>query len=67
MRYIRDTYKVPAKCGGRLRFTPDGNQLLAHEGVIVGSRGAYLRVRMENQKRVGTYHPTWEIEYLETK
>jgi hypothetical protein len=64
MKYIREHYGVPAKRGGRVRFTPDGNRYLAHEGVIVGARGAYLRVRMGDEQKAGTYHPTWEIEYL---
>lgn len=64
MEYIRKHYGVPAKRGGRVRYTPDGNRYLAHEGVIVGSRGAYLRVRMGAEKNAGTYHPTWDMEYL---
>lgn len=42
----------------------DGNRYLAHEGVIVGSRGAYLCVRMGDEKKAGTYHPTLDMEYL---
>lgn len=64
MEYIRRYYGVPAKRGGRVRYTPDGNRYLAHEGVIVGSRGAHLRVRMGDEKKAGSYHPTWQIEYL---
>jgi len=64
MEYIRKTYGVPAKRGARVRFTPDGNRHLSHEGVIVGARGAYLRVRMGDEKSAGTYHPTWEMKYL---
>ena len=64
MGYIRNYYGVPAKRGARVRYTPDGNRQLAHDGVIVGSRGAYLRVRMGDEKKIGTYHPTWEMEYL---
>lgn len=64
MQYIRDAYGVPAKRGGRVRYTPYGNRYMAHEGVIVGSRGAHLRVRMGDEKKAGIYHPTWEMEYL---
>ena len=59
MKSIRDYYGVPARRGGRVRFTPDGRS-----GVIVGSRGAYLRVRMDRDKQVGSYHPTWCLQYL---
>lgn len=65
MAYIREHYNVPAKRGGRVRYTPDGNRYLATEGVIVGSRGAYLRIRMGDEKKAGNYHPTWDLEYLE--
>jgi hypothetical protein len=50
MEHIRKHYGVPAKRGGKVRFTPDGNRHLAHEGVIVGSRGAYLKIRMGDEK-----------------
>ncbi len=64
MEYIREHYGVPAKRGGRVRFAPDGNRYLACEGVIVGSRGAHLRIRMGEEKRSGLYHPTCDLEYL---
>lgn len=60
MKYIRDHYRVPAKRGGRIRFT--GGMSGAVEGVIVGSRGQYLRVRFGDD--IATLHPTWEVEYL---
>lgn len=65
MRYIRETYNVPAKRGGRIVYT--GSELLGRAlGTIVGSRGAYLRVRMDdgNPKSLVSLHPTWCIEYL---
>ena len=64
MKYIREHYGVPAKRGGRVRFAPDGNRYLTCEGVIVGSRGAHLRIRMGEEKRSGIYHPTCDLEYL---
>lgn len=57
MGYIRETYKVPAKRGMRVRF----NGL---NGRIVGSRGGYLRVRLDGSKRPLICHPTWEMVYL---
>ena len=56
MDYIRKTYNVPAKRGGRIRFQ-------GRAGVIVGARDARLRARFDG---IGTValHPTWEIEYL---
>ena len=64
MEYIRAHYGVPAKRGAIVRFTPDGNIHMACEGVITGSQGQYLRVRMGQQKRAGIYHPTCDLEYV---
>jgi hypothetical protein len=64
MEYIRKHYGVPAKRGGKVRFAPYGNRYLACEGVIVGSRGAHLKIRMGDEKRAGIYHPTCDLEYL---
>ena len=57
MAYIRNTYKVTAKRGERIRF--DG-QL----GTIVGARHGHLRVQFDDQPFVGWLHPTWRVEYL---
>ena len=67
MDYIRKTYGVPAKRGARIAYT--GSVILGRVfGTIVGTQGAYLRVRMDDGhpgERV-TMHPTWHVEYLET-
>lgn len=61
--YIRKTYGVPAKRGARIRFTPSKHETT--EGVIVGARDQYLRVRFDNSPtRIATLHPTWEVTYL---
>lgn len=61
---IRESRGVPAKGGGRVRYSgaPDG---VAREGVIVGSRGGYLLIRLDGDKNARTYHPTWELEYIQ--
>jgi hypothetical protein len=67
LQYIRDCYKVPAKRGGKILFTGnDGEDAPGEpiEGVIVGARNAYLRVRLGSSNRVVTLHPTWMVEYL---
>lgn len=56
MDYIRRHYKVPARRGLRVKFQ-------GKPGVITGSSGAYLRIRLNGERRVGRYHPTWEIDY----
>lgn len=64
MEYIRKTYGVPAKRGGRIRY---GTALCAPIGTIVGSRGQYLRVRMDAGGLTLTLHPTDHMVYLEPK
>ena len=59
--YIRKTYDVPAKRGGRICFNPWGNP---REGTIVGSRYGHLRVRFDGENRVALIHPTFSVTYL---
>lgn len=57
MEYIRMYYKVPAK---------RGQKVVANgvPGIITGSMGAHLKIRLEGQKSSSLYYPTWEIQYL---
>lgn len=64
MAYIRGAYGVPAKRDGRIRFLDSIGG--AREGCIVGSRGQYLRVRLDAETWTRTLHPTWRIEYIKT-
>lgn len=61
---IRRQYGVPAKIGARVRYTGRPGQ--EYNGVIVGSRGPYLRIRFSalHNGRILDYHPTWELKYL---
>ena len=61
MDYIRATYNVPAKGGGRIRYS--GGPMI-QEGTIVGCKGCLLRIRMDGSQLVMKYHPTWKMEYL---
>lgn len=63
MEQIRRTYGVPAKRGARVGFNPTGAR--ESRGVIVGSRGMYLRVRWDLEGRTVSLHPTWCIKYLD--
>ena len=66
MDYIRRTYSVPARRGARIAYT--GSPLLGRAlGTIVGSRGGYLRVKMDDghPKSLITMHPTSCVEYIE--
>lgn len=64
MQYIRDTYHVPARRGGRVRF--DG-----HIWRIASATSAHLRVWRFEMLSIGEanyfeaiIHPTWRVEYL---
>ena len=59
MDYIRTTYGVPAKRGGRIEHTYNGRF-----GTITGSRGARLRIKLDGDNHSGSYHPTWELRYI---
>lgn len=64
MEYIRKTFGVPAKRGMRVRST-DPNYLVQREGVIVGSTGARLKIRLDGMNRESFYfHPTSHLTYL---
>ena len=70
MKFIRDTYGVPAKRGGKIMFQ-------GHEWTIISSQGSHLVVRrtevLWEKDEAGEFryrffraeiHPTWEVEYL---
>lgn len=57
LKYIRESYGVPAKRGTKVNANGE-------IGVITGARGAHLRERIEGINRIRFYHPTWEMQYL---
>jgi hypothetical protein len=66
MDYIRRTYNVPAKRGGRIKYTDSkGYEFF---GRITSAIDGYLRVLVDD--RVPGYrnrlilHPTFNVEYL---
>jgi hypothetical protein len=65
LEYIRNTYNVPAKRGTRVKFRLIGTNKVV-EGVIIGSHGAYLRVRCDDGNIV-ILHPIFKVEYLPDK
>lgn len=66
MRYIRDTYRVPARRGARVRFTGVlAAELSAPSGTVTGSRGAMVRIRVDGERRARIFHPTFDIEYAD--
>lgn len=63
LAYIRDTYGVPAKRGGRVRYTGGSKPML---GTITGATGGHLDIRLDDVRYATPFHPTWELEYLPT-
>lgn len=61
LRYIRDTYGVPARRGARARY--DGRVY----GTITASCGARIHIRLDGDKFSLPFHPTWNLEYLAAK
>ncbi|QQP96461.1 hypothetical protein [Lysobacter enzymogenes] len=63
MAYIRLTYGVPAKRGMRVEYM-SGRDLELMEGVIVGSKGQHLRIRLDGNRHSGFFHPTYNLVYI---
>lgn len=61
MEYIRETYGVPAKVGGRVLYT--GGQT-PEQGTIKAAKNARLMVQLDSKERPLPFHPTWKLEYL---
>lgn len=62
LAYVRKAYQVPAKRGGRVRYTGERREEF---GTIVGAAGGHLKVRLDGVRHSMPFHPTWEIEYIE--
>lgn len=60
--YIRKTYSVPAKRGGRVEYMGDGCSKL---GTIKSASGAHLMILLDGSKHAMPFHPTWELRYLD--
>lgn len=61
MKFILFHYDVPAKRGGRVRYS-GGDKV--REGTIKSAKGAHLMVRLDGDVSALKLHPTWMIEYL---
>lgn len=61
MSWIRKTYGVPAKRGGRVEYTGRGWSEL---GTITSARSGRVNIRLDGEKHAGPFHPTWALRYL---
>lgn len=61
MSRIREFYGVSARRGRRIVYNGGFNP---HGGVITGSDGLRLRIRLDGEKRSRRFHPTYCLYYL---
>ncbi len=61
LSFIRKSYGVPARRGGRVEYTGNGKPEL---GTITGASGAHLRIRLDGLQQSSPFHPTWKLRYL---
>lgn len=64
MANIRKSRGVPAKRGGRVRYTGGKSPRL---GTITSSNVGYLMIKLDGDRWARAFHPTWELEYLDAK
>lgn len=61
--YIRKTYSVPAKRGGRVEYT--GADAPSQYGTIKSASGPHLMILLDGSKHAMPFHPTWGLRYLD--
>lgn len=61
MEYVRKTYGVPAKRGGRVEYTGGGKVEL---GTITSARNGHVYIQLDGWSFAKPFHPTWELRYL---
>jgi hypothetical protein len=59
LKYVNRTYGTSYEKG--MRVVADGRP-----GIIVGTRGAALKIHIDTEKKPGIYHPVWNIEIVES-
>lgn len=64
LAYVRKTYGVSAKRGGRVEYTGAG---YPEFGTICGASGAHLSIRLDGKKHAMPFHPTWKLRYLDAQ
>ena len=57
MDYIRRVYGVPAEVGGIIEY--EGKR-----GAIVGARDGRLRILLDGENVVRSFHPKWHLVYI---
>lgn len=62
MAWVRKTYGVPAKRGGRVEYSGEGRPEL---GTIASASGGRLCIRLDGIRHTMPFHPTWKLRYLD--
>ncbi len=63
MAWVRRHYDVPAKRGGRVRYTGEGDDK-PEFGTIRSASGGHLNIQLDGRRFPLPFHPTWKLEYL---
>lgn len=61
MAWVRKSYGVPAKRGGRVEYTGDRKVEL---GTIRSARHGRLVIQLDGVRHTMPFHPTWRLRYL---
>lgn len=66
MKYIRDTYGVPAKRGGRVKYQDPDKPYKVWFCTITSAQNGYLRLRRDGDIKTypAPFHPEWGLTYL---
>ena len=64
IEWVRKTYRVPAKRGGRVECMGEKTPQL---GTICGASGGHLSIRLDGVKHTMPFHPTWKLRYLDAE
>lgn len=59
MDYIRKTYGLSVKRGDRC-------VVYGKKGTVVGTRGPHLRIKLDDDAKTRSYHPTEEVRWVVT-
>ena len=59
MEYIKESYNMPfLKKGMRVKA-------IGKDGVITGTHSSNLKIRIDGEKKIGRYHPTYETIFYD--
>lgn len=57
LEFINESYGTTYQKGSRVEFQ-------GKPGVVVGFHGSHLKVKLDEEKSPGIFHPTWEMKEI---